>query len=77
MIHFCLTAQRTKLPRRFRKRLALHNSRLRMNVSGYANLERWWLLGWDVTIQWGVFRSDAPQWGYTNGRKIILEERSK
>lgn len=59
-MQFSFSAARTKLPLRFRKRTAFRNSKIRMDVSGYANYERIWLLKWDVVLQWGVFDPARP-----------------
>lgn len=59
-MQFSFSAMKTKLPLRFRKRTAFRNSKIRMDVAGYANYERVWLLGFDVVLQWGVFDPAKP-----------------
>lgn len=70
-MRFSLDIDRTKLPLRYRRRTAFRNSKIRFEVSGYANYERWWLFGFDVALQWGTLDKEKPDWSYRNGVKTV------
>jgi hypothetical protein len=60
-MQFSFSAIRTRLPLRYRRRISFRNNKIRMDVAGYANYERVWLLKWDIVLQWGVYDSKREQ----------------
>lgn len=52
-ISFQIRIEKTKLPVRFKRRNSWRNSKIRLDVSGFPNYERFWLFGYDVCLQWG------------------------
>lgn len=40
---------------RFFKRVSFRNNGIRHEVSGWGNYERIWMLGYDITLQWGNY----------------------
>lgn len=62
-MRFLLDISRTKMPLRFRRRVRIRNSKTREEVSGFANLERRWIAGLDIVIEWGDFDPTKPDPG--------------
>lgn len=52
-VGFDLTIRRTKLPRKFWRRIAFHNSKIRFDVSGWSCIEHIWCLGYEINLHWG------------------------
>ncbi len=50
---FSVEIKRTKMPLRFRKRIAFRNHAIRLEVSGYPNYERLWAFGFEAVLEWG------------------------
>ena len=48
------------LPFSFRKRTSFRNSEIRQGVSGFANYERIYFAGLDMTFEWGSFNKHKP-----------------
>jgi hypothetical protein len=59
-MQFAVDLRRTKHPLLFRKRVSFRNNLIRSEVSGYANYERVYCLGFDVTLQWGYYDKAKP-----------------
>jgi hypothetical protein len=60
MMQFAVGLRRHKMPLWFRRRTSFRNSLIRSEVSGYANYERIYLLGFDLTVQWGYYDKAKP-----------------
>jgi len=60
MVRFSVYATASKMPRHFFRRVTFRNSKIRQDASGYANYERVWLLGFDVTVMWGRYSPAKP-----------------
>jgi hypothetical protein len=62
-ISFQLDITKTKFPIRFKRRHSWRNSKIRFDVSGFPNYERFWLFGHDICVQWGskLKRMDEPR----------------
>ena len=59
-MRFLVDISRTKMPLRFRKRVAFRNSKVRESVSGFANYERVWFGGCCLVLEWGSFDAKKP-----------------
>ena len=70
MVSFSVQASRSRLPFRYRRRIAYRNSKIRLAVSTYPNFERWWFLGFDVCIEWGhALQVGIEPWSYGRAKK--------
>ena len=68
-MRFAVDITRTKLPLRYRRRVGFRNSKIRLENSGFVNYERWWLLGYDITLEWcGVLNKEATMWSYRKSK---------
>lgn len=52
-IHFQLSVEKTKFKLFYKRRHSWRNNKIRLDVSGFPNYERFWLFGYDVCLQWG------------------------
>lgn len=59
-VSFAFHGDITKMPLRFWKRISIRNSKIREEISGLANQERIWAMGFDMTFEWGSFNKMKP-----------------
>lgn len=59
-MQFSFEIRRTKLPLLYRGRVSFRNNLIRSEVSGYANYERIYCLGFDATLRWGYYDKSRP-----------------
>ena len=74
-MRFAVDISRTPLPWSYRRRVGFRNSRRRQENSGFVNYERLWLVGFDVTIEWGGnLNPSKPQWSYRGSKKRVAAQ---